>query len=156
LFVQLMLTRDGPKVVEFNCRFGDPECQAILAPMDGDLLPRLLAVAMDAPAPDVPTSSRASVCVTLASRGYPGAYSTGLPITGVDEAAALGGVEVFHAGTAVRDARLVTAGGRVLGVTAVADDVASAIERAYQAVDRIRFEGMHFRKDIGRRRAVAA
>jgi phosphoribosylamine---glycine ligase len=156
LFVQLMLTREGPKVVEFNCRFGDPECQAILAPMDIDVLPLLVAAANGTAVPDVPTPTRAAVCVAVASGGYPGAYATGVPITGVDDAEALAGVQVFHAGTAQRDGRLLTAGGRVLGVTAVADDVASAIERAYQAVGRIRFEGMHFRKDIGRRRAVAA
>jgi len=156
LFVQLMLTREGPKVVEFNCRFGDPECQAILAPTDNDVLPLLVAVANGTAVPDVPIPTRAAVCVAVASGGYPGAYATGVPIAGVDDAEALAGVQVFHAGTALRDGRLVTAGGRVLGVTAVADDVASAIERAYQAVGRIRFEGMHFRKDIGRRRAVAA
>ena len=156
LFVQLMLTREGPKVIEFNCRFGDPECQAIIAAMEGDLLPLLSAIALGAPGPDVPPPSRAAVCVAMASGGYPGAYTIGLPISGVDEAASLPGVEVFHAGTAVREGRLVTAGGRVLGVTAVAADVAGAIERAYEAVGRIRFEGMHFRKDIGRRKAVAA
>jgi phosphoribosylamine--glycine ligase len=156
LFVQLMLTADGPKVVEFNCRFGDPECQAILAPMETDLLPLLAAVAGGAPAPEMSPPTRVAVCVTLASGGYPGAYATGVPITGVDEAVSLAGVEVFHAGTALRDGRLVTAGGRVLGVTAVAADVAGAIQRAYEAVGRIRFEGMHFRRDIGRRKAVAA
>ena len=156
LFVQLMLTADGPKVVEFNCRFGDPECQAILAPMDADLLPLLAAVARGEPALEIASPTRAAVCVTLASGGYPGAYATGVPITGVDEAAMLSGVEVFHAGTTLRDGRLVTAGGRVLGVTAVAPDVPRAIERAYQAVDRIRFDGMHFRRDIGRRKPVAA
>ena len=156
LFVQLMLTADGPKVVEFNCRFGDPECQAILAPMDGDLLPMLTAVAAGRPPDTAAVSSRAAVCITLASGGYPGKYTTGVPITGIEDAEAIRGVAVFHAGTARRDGRLVTAGGRVLGVTAVADDVSRAIETAYEAVARIRFDGMHFRKDIGRRRAVAA
>jgi phosphoribosylamine--glycine ligase len=156
LFVQLMLTAEGPKIVEFNCRFGDPECQAILAPMEADLLPRLAAVAVGTPVPATPPSARAGVCVTLASAGYPGRYETGVPISGIEEAESVAGVEVFHAGTARRDGRLVTAGGRVLGVTAVADDVPRAIERAYEAVARIRFEGMHFRRDIGRRRAVAA
>lgn len=156
LFVQLMLTAEGPKIIEFNCRFGDPECQAILAPMEADLLPMLAAVASGASAQEVATPTRAAVCVTLASGGYPGAYATGVPITGVEEAASLAGVEIFHAGTALRDGRLVTAGGRVLGVTAVAADVAGAIQRAYEAVGRIRFEGMHFRRDIGRRKAVAA
>lgn len=156
LFVQLMLTADGPKVVEFNCRFGDPECQAILAPMDADLLPMLLGVADGTLPANVAASSRAAVCVILASGGYPGGYATGVPITGIEAAESVAGVHVFHAGTARRDGRLVTAGGRVLGVTAVGDDVPRAIEAAYEAVARIRFEGMHFRRDIGRRRPVAA
>jgi phosphoribosylamine--glycine ligase len=155
LFVGLMLTADGPKVIEYNARFGDPECQAIMAAMDGDLLPVLDAAArgeaLRAPAP----SSRAAVCVVLASGGYPGPYQAGAPIDGVEAAEATGAV-VFHAGTAQRDGRLVTAGGRVLGVTAAGDDLAGAIEAAYEAVGRIRFEGVHFRRDIGRRRAVAA
>ena len=96
------------------------------------------------------------MCVILASGGYPGRYSTGFPVTGIEEAESIPGVEVFHAGTAHRDGRLVTAGGRVLGVTAVGDDVPRAIDAAYEAVGRIRFEGMHFRRDIGRRRPVAA
>jgi phosphoribosylamine--glycine ligase len=155
LFVQLMLTAEGPKIVEFNCRFGDPECQAILAPMEADLLSLVFAVAQGRAVPAVPMPTRAAVCVTLASGGYPGRYETGIPIRGVEEAESMAGVQVFHAGTARRDARLVTAGGRVLGVTAVAGDVAGAIDLAYEAVRRIRFEGMHFRRDIGRRRAVA-
>jgi phosphoribosylamine--glycine ligase len=156
LFVQLMLTADGPKIVEFNCRFGDPECQAILAPMDVDLLPMLVSVAEGALPSAIAPARRAGVCVTLASGGYPGKYATGLPIAGIEAAESVPGVEVFHAGTALRDGRLVTAGGRVLGVTAVRDDVPQAIDAAYAAVDRIRFEGMHFRRDIGRRRPVAA
>jgi phosphoribosylamine--glycine ligase len=156
LFAQLMLTADGPKIVEFNCRFGDPECQAILAPMDVDLLPMLVSVAEGALPSAIAPARRAGVCVTLASGGYPGKYATGLPIAGIEAAESVPGVEVFHAGTALRDGRLVTAGGRVLGVTAVRDDVPQAIDAAYAAVDRIRFEGMHFRRDIGRRRPVAA
>jgi phosphoribosylamine---glycine ligase len=156
LFVQLMLTAEGPKIVEFNCRFGDPECQVILAPMEADLLPMLAAVAEGRLPPATTVARRAAVCVILASGGYPGKYSTGFPITGIDDAASIPGVEVFHAGTARRDGRLVTAGGRVLGVTAVGDDVPRAIDAAYEAVGRIRFEGMHFRRDIGRRRPVAA
>jgi phosphoribosylamine---glycine ligase len=156
LFVQLMLTADGPKIVEFNCRFGDPECQAILPPMEADLLPMLAAVAEGGLPPALSAARRAAVCVILASGGYPGKYATGLPITGIEAAESIAGVEVFHAGTARRDGRLVTAGGRVLGVTAVGDDVPRAIETVYEAVGRIRFEGMHFRRDIGRRRPVAA
>ena len=155
LFVQLMLTAAGPKIVEFNCRFGDPECQALLAPMEADLLPMLAAVADGAVPSAVPASRRAAVCVTLASGGYPGQYATGIPISGIEDAEAMTGVQVFHAGTARRDGRLVTSGGRVLGVTAVGDDVPHAVEIAYEAVARIRFDGMHFRRDIGRRRAVA-
>jgi phosphoribosylamine--glycine ligase len=156
LYVGLMLTAEGPKVIEYNVRFGDPECQAIVASMDSDLLPLVDAAARGTALPTINPSPRAAVCVVMASRGYPERYRTGLPIDGIAEAEAKSGVVVFHAGTALRDGRLVTAGGRVLGVTAVADDVAGAIDRAYQAVGRIRFDGMHFRKDIGRRRAVAA
>ena len=152
LFVQLMLTAAGPRVVEFNCRFGDPECQVILALADGDLLPRLSAAARGEPLPaPAPPRAGAAVCVNLASGGYPGRYATGHEITGVEAAEAVPGVRVFHAGTALHDGRLVTAGGRVLGVTAVGADVARAIAAAYDAVGKIRFEGMHYRTDIGRR-----
>ncbi len=152
LFVQLMLTKEGPKVVEFNCRFGDPECQTIIARMEGDLVPLLAAVARGERLPVSWTPPRrASVCVAVASGGYPGKYETGREITGVVDASALPGVQVFHAGTARRDGALVTAGGRVLGVTAVADDLPSAIARAYEGVRLIHFEGMHYRTDIGRR-----
>jgi phosphoribosylamine--glycine ligase len=149
LFVGLMLTAEGPKVIEFNCRFGDPECQAILAAADGDVLPLLLAAARGEALPRFADNGRHAVCVTLASGGYPGAYRTGLAIDGVDAAEAREGVRVFHAGTAERDGKLVTAGGRVLGVTATAGDLATAVARAYAAVGDISFEGMHFRRDIG-------
>jgi phosphoribosylamine--glycine ligase len=155
LFVQLMLTADGPKIVEFNCRFGDPECQAILAPMEADLLPVIAAIAQGTEPPAITPARSAAVCVAVASGGYPGKYATGLPISGIEDAEAVAGVRVFHAGTARREGRLVTAGGRVLGVTAVGDDVPRAIEAAYEAVGRIRFEGMHFLRDIGRRRPVS-
>jgi phosphoribosylamine--glycine ligase len=155
LFVQLMLTAEGPKVVEFNCRFGDPECQALLVRAPGDLVPLLVAAAHGGPWPTVVTwPARASVCVALVSGGYPGTYPTGVPIDGVEAAETLPGVTVFHAGTALRDGRLVTAGGRVLSVTAVADDLATAIDRAYGAIGEIRFAGMHYRRDIGRRRST--
>jgi phosphoribosylamine--glycine ligase len=164
LFVGLMLTTDGPRVVEFNCRFGDPECQAIMARGGPDLVPLLVAAArgddlgpasrweMDW-APDAVRDS--AVCIALASPGYPGAYPTGLAIDGVDAASRQPGVIVFHAGTATRDGQLVTNGGRVLGVTAVAPDLEAAITRAYAAVGEIRFEGMHYRRDIGRRGLAA-
>jgi phosphoribosylamine---glycine ligase len=154
LYAGLMLTKDGPTVVEFNCRFGDPECQPIMARMDGDLVPLLAAVArgerLSSPAA-WRRDGRAAVCVTLASGGYPGPYATGVEITGVVDASSLPGVQVFHAGTARRDGRLVTAGGRVLGVTAVADDLPAAIAIAYEGVGLIHFEGMHYRTDIGRK-----
>jgi phosphoribosylamine--glycine ligase len=152
LFVGLMLTADGPKVLEFNCRFGDPECQVIMARLADDVVPLLLAAARGGPLPfEVRCRPDAAVCVTLASGGYPGAYATGHAITGLESAADVEGVSVFHAGTAERDGRLVTAGGRVLGVTATAPSIRAAIERAYEAVGHIHFEGMHFRRDIGRR-----
>ena len=153
LYVGLMLTAEGPKVIEFNCRFGDPECQALVVRVPGDLVPLLVAAAHGGPWPEVgPWSTRASVCVVLASGGYPGKYGTGAAIEGVESAETAPGVTVFHAGTALREGRLVTAGGRVLGVTAVAGDLETAIARAYGAVGAIRFEGMHYRRDIGRRR----
>jgi phosphoribosylamine--glycine ligase len=152
LFVGLMIGPDGPRVLEFNCRFGDPECQAILPRLDEDILPVFEAVASGR---GLPASLRwrreASVCVVLASPGYPGTPRAGLPIEGVEAAAALPGVNVFHAGTARRDGALVTAGGRVLGVQTLGEDIRAAIERAYDAVGRIRFEGMQLRHDIGRR-----
>ena len=151
LFVQLMLTSEGPKVVEFNCRFGDPECQVLMARLGEDLVPAMLAVARHAPLPSgVTWSDDAAVCVTLASGGYPGRYPIGVPIAMPDDLDREG-VHVFHAGTALRDGRLVTAGGRVLGVTATAPSVPEAIARAYEAVGHIRFDGMHFRRDIGTR-----
>ncbi|HEX6210102.1 MAG TPA: phosphoribosylamine--glycine ligase [Methylomirabilota bacterium] len=154
LYVGLMLTDEGPRVVEFNCRFGDPECQAIMMQSDEDLVPLLAAVARGErlPAPQPWTNAgRAAVCVALASGGYPGRYATGHEITGIEAAECRPGVQVFQAGTARRQGRLVTAGGRVLGVTAVADDLSAAIAAAYEGVSRIHFEGMHYRTDIGRR-----
>ena len=154
LYTGLMLTAQGPKVVEFNCRFGDPECQALMVRAPGDLVPLLLASARgDAWPPSRTWSSAASVCVNVASGGYPGKYSTGLTIRGVEAAEARPGVQVFQAGTATRSGQLVTAGGRVLGVTAVAESMETAIAVAYEAVREISFEGMHYRTDIGRRRA---
>ena len=150
LFVGLMITALGPKVIEFNCRFGDPECQAILPRLEDDLLALLLAAATGKGLPPALTwSAQSSVCVVMTSAGYPGAYETGRAITGVEAAAALPGVNVFHAGTALVDGALVTAGGRVLGVQAVGADVSTAIRTAYAAVVRIRFDGAHYRRDIG-------
>jgi phosphoribosylamine---glycine ligase len=153
LYAGLMLTAQGPKVVEFNCRFGDPECQALMVRAPGDLVPPLLAAARGEAWPTAhPWPSTASVCVNLASGGYPGTYPTGVPIHGVEAADARPGVQVFHAGTATKNGALVTAGGRVLGVTAVADGMDAAIVAAYAAVREISFDGMHYRTDIGRRR----
>ena len=150
LFAGLMITREGPKVIEFNCRFGDPECQAIMPRLDGDLLELLLAAATgQGLPPGLSWSPRASVCVVMTSAGYPGRYQTGRPITGVAAAAGLPGINVFHAGTAMAGDALVTAGGRVLGVQASGVDVASAIRAAYDGVERIRFDGAHYRRDIG-------
>ncbi|HEV3350494.1 MAG TPA: phosphoribosylamine--glycine ligase [Methylomirabilota bacterium] len=150
LFVGLMITAEGPKVIEFNCRFGDPECQAILPRLEDDLLALLLAAATGKGLPSALTwSAQSSVCVVMTSAGYPGSYETGRAISGVEAAAALPGVNVFHAGTALADGALVTAGGRVLGVQAVGADVSAAIRTVYAAVERIRFDGAHYRRDIG-------
>jgi phosphoribosylamine--glycine ligase len=146
-----MLTAEGPKVIEFNCRFGDPECQVLMVRLGDDLVPALLAVARGAALPSgLAWKPDAAVCVNLASGGYPGRYSTGVPIvlpSGIEG----DGVHVFHAGTAWKDGALVTAGGRVLSVTATAPSLPDAIARAYDAVAGIRFEGMQFRRDIGTR-----
>jgi phosphoribosylamine---glycine ligase len=152
LFVQVMLTKDGPRVVEFNCRFGDPECQAILPRLDDDILPIFEAVAAGRALPaSVTWRPDASVCVVMASPGYPETPRTGLGIQGLDSDGGLAGVNVFHAGTALRDGALVTAGGRVLGVQAQAAGIREAIGKAYEAVGRIRFDGAQYRRDIGRR-----
>jgi phosphoribosylamine--glycine ligase len=150
LYVGLMITREGPKVIEFNCRFGDPECQVLLPRLDEDLLALLLAAATGKGLPSsLVWSPRASVCVVMTSAGYPGHYETGRPITGLEAAGQVEGVTVFHAGTARAGGALVTAGGRVLGVQALGADVAAAIRAAYAAVARIRFDGAHYRRDIG-------
>jgi phosphoribosylamine--glycine ligase len=152
LFAGLMLTADGPRVLEFNVRLGDPECQVLVTRLADDLLGLCAAAAAGH---GLPASAAwrpdAAVCVVLAAGGYPERYATGHPIAGLDRAAARPDVLVFHAGTARRDGRLVTAGGRVLGVTALAAGLPQAVERAYAAVAEIGFEGMHFRRDIGAR-----
>ncbi len=151
LYAGLMVGSDGPKVLEFNCRFGDPETQPLMARFRGDLGAALLAVA-EGRAPEVAFDERAACTVVLAAKGYPGAVEKGAAIDGLEEAAAMPGVVVFHAGTRAAGGRVVVAGGRVLGVTAVGDDLAAARALAYRAVDRIRFDGMHYRRDIGARR----
>jgi phosphoribosylamine--glycine ligase len=155
LFAGLMLTADGPKVLEYNCRFGDPETQVLL-PRLATGPASLFAACADGDLGEARAEWRgdAAVTVVMASGGYPGSYATGVPVEGIDDADALEGVTVFHAGTA-RDAdgRLVTAGGRVVAVTATGGDVAAARERAYAGVDLIRFEGAHARRDIAARAA---
>ena len=148
-----MITKDGPRVVEFNCRFGDPECQTILPLLDEDILPIFESAAHGRGLPaSLRWRSGSSVCVVLASHGYPGTVRSGDEIIGLDAEGGLpGGVNVFHAGTAKRDERLVTAGGRVLGMQAHGADIRSALASAYAGVERIRFAGMQFRRDIGRR-----
>ncbi|MEO1512464.1 MAG: phosphoribosylamine--glycine ligase, partial [Planctomycetota bacterium] len=154
LYAGLMLTRTGPRVLEFNVRFGDPECQPLMALLESDPLELMLATAsgtleryVDADRPRFSTG--ASVCVVLASEGYPDAPKTGLVIEGLDEASAVEGVTVYHAGTRRNDrGEIVTSGGRVLGVTAVGDSHADARDRAYAACDKIHFDGMQLRRDI--------
>ena len=152
LYCGLMMTARGPQVLEFNCRFGDPETQPVLMRMESDLLGGFMAsVEGRVSDGDLKWSHDAAVCVVLASGGYPGAYEVGKKITGIEEADRVEGVKVFHAGTTFRDGAFYTAGGRVLGVTARGADLAQAVSRAYSGVGRIHFEGMHFRKDIAAR-----
>jgi phosphoribosylamine--glycine ligase len=152
LYCGLMMTARGPQVLEFNARFGDPETQAILVRLDSDLVD-VLEACVDGRLADTPLrwSPGAAACVVASSGGYPGSYKNGLPITGLAAAAQVPGVQVFHAGTAQVGGQIVTAGGRVLGVTAAADSLDQALARAYQAMAEISFEGMYYRRDIGHR-----
>jgi phosphoribosylamine--glycine ligase len=149
LYAGLMLTEDGPKILEFNCRFGDPETQAILPRLDSDLAELLDATARGTLG-DAKVVWRPEPCATvvLASGGYPGDYETGVQIDGLDAASAVAGAHVFHAGTSRQEGKVVTAGGRVLAVSALGKDLAEARQRAYEAVSLISFEGMHHRTDI--------
>jgi phosphoribosylamine--glycine ligase len=148
LFAGLMLTDDGPRVLEYNCRFGDPEAQSVLPRLEGDLLDALAACAAGSVAGiSLPASAQAAVTVVLAGRDYPERGDVGTPIEGIAEAEAAGAL-VFHAGTAVRDGRLVTNGGRILNVTALGDSIATARAAAYDAASRIDFAGVKFRRDI--------
>jgi phosphoribosylamine--glycine ligase len=152
LYCGLMMTARGPMVLEFNCRFGDPETQPILMRLDSDLLDALQAsVEGRVSEGDFKWSPDASVCVVMASGGYPGTYEVGKRIDGLEEAATVPGVKVFHAGTSRRDAIFYTSGGRVLGVTARADSLETAVARAYEACGKISFAGAHYRKDIAGR-----
>ena len=153
LYVGLMITDDGPKVVEFNCRFGDPEVQVLLPRLKSDLAPLLMACVDGTLAQhtDVQWYDEAAACVVMASGGYPDPYQTGKVITGLENASSIEGVDVFHAGTEQDGEDIVTAGGRVLCVTAVAGELHDAIQRAYQGVSAIQFADAHFRNDIGYR-----
>jgi phosphoribosylamine---glycine ligase len=151
LYAGLMLTAEGPKVLEFNARFGDPEAEVLLPRLDSDLGELLLAVAEGrlAEIRDVVRwSEDACVTVVLVSGGYPGSYETGMPIEGLETASKTEGVRVFHAGTEIRDGRVVTAGGRVLSVTGRGSTAAEARARTYEAAAHISFEGMRYRSDI--------
>ncbi|MGA9528470.1 MAG: phosphoribosylamine--glycine ligase [Terriglobales bacterium] len=152
LYCGLMMTARGPMVLEFNCRFGDPETQPILMRLESDLVEAMEA-SIDGRTSDgdFKWSEDAAVCVVMASGGYPGAYESGKKMSGLDEAAKMEGVKVFHAGTSARDGDFFTAGGRVLGVTARAAELQEAVDRAYEACAKIKFDGAHYRKDIGAR-----
>ncbi|XP_029821746.1 trifunctional purine biosynthetic protein adenosine-3 [Manacus vitellinus] len=152
LYAGLMLTKDGPKVLEFNCRFGDPECQVILPLLQSDLYEVMQAVVDKRLSSSLPAwlEGSAAVTVVMASQGYPGAYPKGLEITGLAQAQQLG-LEVFHAGTALWDGRVVTSGGRVLTVTALGHDLPTALQQANRGVASIHFQGAIYRKDIGAR-----
>ena len=152
LYVGLMLTQDGPQVVEFNARFGDPECQILMALLDSDLVD-ILEAACDGNLDriTIENSPRAAVCVVMASAGYPLSYPKGMVIEGLEQFATTNDVVVFHAGTDMRDGQLISGGGRVLAVTAIADTIALAVERAYSAVDAIHFDHAYARRDIAHR-----
>ncbi len=153
LYVGLMITDTGPKVLEFNCRFGDPEAQVLLPRLKSDLVPLLMACIDGTLAQhtDVQWHDEAAACVVMASGGYPDPYETGEVITGLEDADAIEGITVFHAGTKQDGENIVTAGGRVLGVTAVAGGLHDAIQQAYQGVAAIHFDKAHARSDIGYR-----
>ncbi|RCX16927.1 phosphoribosylamine--glycine ligase [Anaerobacterium chartisolvens] len=150
LYFGLIITEDGPKVLEYNARFGDPETQVVLPRLKNDLVEVFNAVIDERlDSLNIEWHDNASVCVIMASGGYPGSYSTGHEISGIEDACKNGGNIVFHAGTRCEDGRYYTAGGRVLGVTAVGASLTDAISRAYDAVKKISFKDMHYRKDIG-------
>jgi phosphoribosylamine--glycine ligase len=158
LYAGLMITADGPRVIEFNCRFGDPETQAVLPRLEGDIVPALLACsAAEGDAEfgalkDIELQWRPEACVSvcMVSGGYPGSYAKGKSVSGIEGAEAEGAI-VFHAGTVLRNGEVVTSGGRVLNVTALGSDIADAIHRAYVGVHKISFEREHYRQDIGRK-----
>ncbi len=149
LYAGMMLTTNGPKVLEFNCRFGDPETQPLMMRLKSDLAEVLLAVAegrLDQI--QLKWADRPAICVIASSKGYPGDYPKNLPITGIEKADSLPDIKVFHSGTKQDGSQILTDGGRVLGVTALGNDIADARNRAYKAMDLIHFDGMHYRRDI--------
>ena len=155
LYCGLMMTARGPMVLEFNCRFGDPETQPILMRLESDLLDAFEAsIEGRVSEGDFKWTSDATACVVIASGGYPDAYEGGKPITGLKEASLVEGVKIFHAGTSKRNNDYLTSGGRVFGVTARAKDLGIALDRAYDAAEKIKFDGMYYRKDIGARALV--
>ncbi|NPA48665.1 MAG: phosphoribosylamine--glycine ligase [Thermodesulfobacteria bacterium] len=150
LYAGLMITDGKPYVLEFNCRFGDPECQPLMMRIKSDLAALINdALAGNLAGKTLEIDERAAVCVVMASGGYPGKYEKGKVIHGLEEAEKIPGVKVFHAGTARRNGQYVTNGGRVLGVTALGSDIPEAIDLAYEAVEKIHWEGVHYRRDIG-------
>jgi phosphoribosylamine--glycine ligase len=152
LYAGLMITAQGPRVIEFNCRFGDPETQVVLPLLESDLVPLLLACCDGTlNRMGIGWKSGSCVSVVMASGGYPGPFTKGFPIHGIEEAEQEPGVTVFHAGTAHRGEQVVTNGGRVLNVTATAPNIAAAIEKAYAAVGKIHFDNAHYRTDIGQK-----
>jgi phosphoribosylamine--glycine ligase len=152
LYCGLMMTARGPQVLEFNVRFGDPEIQTILPRLESDLV-KALEACIDGRLGEIELrwSHGASACVIASSAGYPGSYKTGFPITGLAAAARTPGVEIFHSGSAIRDDQTVTSGGRVFGITAIGATLAEALNRAYQAMAEVHFEGIYYRTDIGHR-----
>jgi phosphoribosylamine--glycine ligase len=152
LYPGLMITAEGPKVLEYNCRFGDPETQPILMRLDSGLLEAFEA-SLDGRLGDgmLQWSADSTACVVIASAGYPGAFASGKKVSGLDAAGAVEGVKVFHAGSVLKEDGYYTAGGRVLGVTARGADLAQAVQRAYSAAEKIKFEGMYYRRDIAAR-----
>ncbi|MBV8629877.1 MAG: phosphoribosylamine--glycine ligase, partial [Silvibacterium sp.] len=155
LYCGLMMTAKGPMVLEYNTRFGDPETQAILVRLESELVDAVEScVEGRLSETEMRWKPGASACVVAASAGYPGSYTTGNAISGLNEAARVPGVEVFHAGTSLVDGGYVTSGGRVLAVTATGESLREALDSAYEAMGRIHFEGMYFRRDIGHRALV--
>jgi phosphoribosylamine--glycine ligase len=145
-----MLTSEGPRVLEFNCRFGDPETQVLLPRLKTDIIDLIEAtIAGRLDAVTAEWDARAAVCIVMASSGYPNHYETGRRIVGLEQAEQMEGVTVFHAGTCQHENRIITSGGRVLGVTAIGDTLSAAKRRAYDAVEKIEFDGSYFRRDIG-------